>query len=256
MDPITAIGAGALSLEGNLLAGWMNNSAAASRQQNAQNFGAEQFATRYRTTMKDMQAAGLNPMLAYMQGASGQPSGSATSSAGYSPLGSETVSAVNDSRIASATEAKIEADTEKSKAETANINTDTLGKANVPARIAAETALALQSAETAKAQMNKYIAELPQINEQIKTLKTQQEKNKSDVNLNSSLQTLNLYKQALEMSITQLNQQALSIGTPKEKASRMSSAVRAEEAEQQTKINRSYEDSDLNIMNVITKPWR
>lgn len=39
-------------------------------------FSAQQYATRYQTTVKDMQAAGLNPMLAYQQGTgSAQPSG-------------------------------------------------------------------------------------------------------------------------------------------------------------------------------------
>ena len=41
----------------------------------ANEFSAQQFANRYQTTVKDMQAAGLNPMLAYSQGASGAPSG-------------------------------------------------------------------------------------------------------------------------------------------------------------------------------------
>lgn len=41
----------------------------------ANEFSAQQFANRYQTTVKDMQAAGLNPMLAYSQGASGSPTG-------------------------------------------------------------------------------------------------------------------------------------------------------------------------------------
>lgn len=254
MDPFS-IGAGALALEGNLLAGWMNNNAAASRQQNAQNFGAYEFGTRYQQEVRDLRNAGLNPMLAYMNGAGGQPSGTAASSAGFGELGSSAVSAANESRIASANEAKLIADTNKSKAETANINADTLTKGQMPARIAAETALALTSAESAKALRDKYIAELPMIAEQIKTLMTQQSKNKSDISLNNSIQTLNLYKQALEQSVTQLNQQQYTIGTPKEQASRLSSATRAEEAEQQSKINRSYDD-DFSLINILSKPWR
>lgn len=38
-------------------------------------FSAEQYAKRYQTTVKDMQAAGLSPMLAYSQGAGSAPSG-------------------------------------------------------------------------------------------------------------------------------------------------------------------------------------
>lgn len=36
-------------------------------------FSAQQFATRYQTTVKDMEAAGLNPMLAYSQGGGSPP---------------------------------------------------------------------------------------------------------------------------------------------------------------------------------------
>lgn len=46
------------------------------RQDSAQTFSAQQYAQRYQTQTKDMIAAGLNPMLATSQGASGQPSGS------------------------------------------------------------------------------------------------------------------------------------------------------------------------------------
>ena len=37
-------------------------------------FSADQFATRYQTTVKDLEAAGLNPMLAYGQGGGSPPS--------------------------------------------------------------------------------------------------------------------------------------------------------------------------------------
>jgi len=38
-------------------------------------FSAQQYATRYQTTVKDLSQAGLNPMLAYSQGAGSAPSG-------------------------------------------------------------------------------------------------------------------------------------------------------------------------------------
>jgi len=41
----------------------------------ANQFSAQQYATRYQTTVKDMTAAGLNPMLAYSQGVGSAPSG-------------------------------------------------------------------------------------------------------------------------------------------------------------------------------------
>jgi len=41
----------------------------------AQDFSANQFATRYQTTVKDLQAAGLSPTLAYSQGGGSPPTG-------------------------------------------------------------------------------------------------------------------------------------------------------------------------------------
>ena len=41
----------------------------------ANTFSAQQFATRYQTSVSDMKSAGLNPMLAYSQGGGSPPSG-------------------------------------------------------------------------------------------------------------------------------------------------------------------------------------
>jgi len=59
----------------SFLGGERRNSAQADQAQQANAFSAQQFATRYQTTMADMRAAGLNPMLAYMQGGGSPPSG-------------------------------------------------------------------------------------------------------------------------------------------------------------------------------------
>ena len=71
-DAIIAAGVGGgLSLIG----GMMGNDARAAQAREANAFSAQQFATRYQTTVKDMEAAGLNPMLAYSQGGGSPPSG-------------------------------------------------------------------------------------------------------------------------------------------------------------------------------------
>lgn len=58
--------------------GTQDQIAAAQQNQAAANaFSAQQYATRYQTTVKDLQAAGLNPMLAYGQGAGSAPSSAA-----------------------------------------------------------------------------------------------------------------------------------------------------------------------------------
>ena len=59
----------------SLVGGHMRNEANRDLANEANAFSAHQFANRYQTTVKDMQAAGLNPMLAYSQGASGSPTG-------------------------------------------------------------------------------------------------------------------------------------------------------------------------------------
>lgn len=51
------------------------NNANAVSAQAAQDFSAQQYATRYQTTVKDLEAAGLSPMLAYSQGAGTPPTG-------------------------------------------------------------------------------------------------------------------------------------------------------------------------------------
>jgi hypothetical protein len=70
LNPGSLIQAGA-----SLLGGIQRNTSQQDQARAANEFSAQQFATRYQTTVKDMEAAGLNPMLAYSQGASGQPSG-------------------------------------------------------------------------------------------------------------------------------------------------------------------------------------
>ncbi|WNK14977.1 MAG: DNA pilot protein [Microvirus sp.] len=53
----------------------LQNRRAADAAENAQQFSAQQFASRYQTTTADMMAAGLNPMLAYQQGGGSPPTG-------------------------------------------------------------------------------------------------------------------------------------------------------------------------------------
>ena len=73
MDPLLI--ASALGAAGAFFGGERRNAAQAEQASSANTFSAQQYATRYQTTVQDMQAAGLNPMLAYSQGAGSPPTG-------------------------------------------------------------------------------------------------------------------------------------------------------------------------------------
>lgn len=112
-DPVSFATGGAMDAAST----WYNNRQAEKRQHEAQDFSAQQFATRYQTTVKDIKAAGLNPMLAYQQGGGSPPSSSAASSSGKLDLASATAT----TRLSSAQAAKIDEETENVKAERRNL---------------------------------------------------------------------------------------------------------------------------------------
>lgn len=67
--------------------------AAQQNQANAQAFSAQQYASRYQTTVKDLQAAGLNPMLAVSQGPGSAPVGQAAPT--FNKLGNTSTGLIN-----------------------------------------------------------------------------------------------------------------------------------------------------------------
>ena len=91
-----------------LVGNWLNNEAAEDRQNAAQGWSAEQYAKRYQTQVKDLEAAGLNPMLAYAQSPGASPTGQA---APTTSLASGVMSAYRQAEMNSAQVANIEADT-------------------------------------------------------------------------------------------------------------------------------------------------
>jgi len=102
-----------LAVGGKILGGIFDNSAAADRQEAAQSFSAQQYATRYQTQVADLKAAGLNPMLAYTQ-APGNSPGGVVSTPGNQYSGA--VDTLLQAKLNSAQVANVMADTENKKA--------------------------------------------------------------------------------------------------------------------------------------------
>jgi len=148
-----------LPVIGSIASGLLNNKGAEDRQEDAQSFSAAQYASRYQTTVKDMEAAGLNPGLAYGGISESPPSSSAASSAGFPDLGSS----LNDAQRTQFTK-------ELATAQAENIKADTMNKTAQGDLYRAQAAAAFGSADQAHANVgliganvSKIRAEIPNI---------------------------------------------------------------------------------------------
>ena len=150
----SALGAKAGALLGASIGGGMDtNAARAEAAASANAFSANQYATRYQTQVKDMEAAGLNPMLAYMQSPASSPTGqSYQPSNPYEGAARDYSSAANVER----TGENIEANTVKQRAERFLVE--------------AQTTLAGASSDQARANINKLENEAKKIAEEIKNI--------------------------------------------------------------------------------------
>lgn len=148
------------SLGSSLLGGIMNNKAAERRQEDAQEFSAQQYATRYQTSVKDIAAAGLNPALAYGGISGNPPTSSAASSAGIPDLGGS----LNQSKAVSSQRSL-------QTAQIANIEADTANKAAQAKVLESEAARNWASADQASAMTGQIGATVQRILAEIPLLK-------------------------------------------------------------------------------------
>lgn len=162
----TAVTSGLLSVFG----GERRNAAQAEQAQSANAFSAQQFASRYQTTVKDMEAAGLNPMLAYSQGGGSPPSGQQAQMQDTVTPGVEsfnrTRATASQNAVQNAQVKNIEADTENKHAQAQNIRADTLLKG-------AQENLAGASADQARTNISYLETQSKKILEEIKNIPTE-----------------------------------------------------------------------------------
>lgn len=221
----------------NNLAG---NMFADERQEDAQQFNSGEAAlkrqwdermraTQYQTTVKDMQKAGLNPMLAYHQGGAGTPSGaSATSSPAGAPHNTPpSVSMANASqiRVNDAIEERTRAEAEKVRAEKGEIEARTpthawsiekikqeIGESAVRIEnIWQQTKTGASSAQLMDQQVKNLQAEIPRIRATVDNLKAQTTREgatTSEINqrVKENLPRLEAAARALENKVKEIQQ--------------------------------------------------
>lgn len=210
-----------------------NNMFADERQEDAQNFASGEAAmkrswdermraTQYQTAVKDMQKAGLNPMLAYHQGGAGMPAG-ATGQAGIagapaSHPPSASMQTASQIRVNDAIEERTRAEAKKIEAETRlteeGIKTAPVTREHLQQQIGESAARIekiwqdVKTGASSAAHMDQQVrnlqAEIPRINQMIANLKSQ--KGEIDQRVKENLPRLEAAGRALQNKVREIEQ--------------------------------------------------
>lgn len=210
-------GSSAGGLARDYASGAMNQRWALERQHQAQDFSAQQFEKRYQTTVNDMKAAGLNPMLAYSQGGGSPQGGSPAGGGGDVDFNR----AVNESNIASAQQEQLSAQTD-------NTKSDTAVKTQEEKNLKANKENTEQQTENLKWSAEQTKRTIDQISSQIEKNRVEMDKMKTDIATGKATQkqiaayTLLLEEQrTLTAWQTAMQSQQYAIGSPKARAAEM-----------------------------------
>ena len=123
-------------------------------------WSAQQYATRYQTTVKDLQASGLNPMLAY-----GQGPGTAPTASQVAPMQNALGTAVEHFNKTRGTSAQSALQTEQLK----QVESQTALNSAQTAKVLADAEVSKEQARLINTDVQKRIEEIPKVRQEIQT---------------------------------------------------------------------------------------